>query len=486
MNKRMVFRTIGRLLQITSLLLLVPTIVAAIYGETRQLFAYAVTAAGSFVFGIIIALATKTKNKVIYAKDGFAITALAWIGMALVGALPMTLSGDIPSYIDAIFEAVSGFTTTGASIVPDVEKLSYATLFWRSFTHWIGGMGVLVFIMAIIPNFTDRSIHIMRAEMPGPIVGKLVPRVKDTAKILYFIYIFLTLLQIILLRFGDMNWFESIVHSLGTAGTGGFSIKTDGLASYSAYSQWVIAIFMLIFGVNFNLYYLILMKKFTTVIKSGELWAYILMVVTSITLISLNIYSLVGNFADTVRDASFQVASIVTTTGYATTDFNNWPDFSKAIIFILLFCGGCAGSTAGGFKIARIVMLFKNIKREIKKTVHKRSVSTVHFEGKVVDEATFNGVNTYLAIYMICLLAVFLLISWENFGNEYNSFETNFSATVSCFNNVGPGLSMVGPMGGYVAYSGFSKIVLSFAMLFGRLEIFPMIIMLSPRTWLKK
>ena len=481
MNKRMVFRTIGRLLQITALLLLVPAVVAIIYTETKQLFAFSFTALGSFVIGLLITLVTKTKNRVIYAKDGFAITALAWICMALVGAVPFVIAGDIPSYVDAVFETVSGFTTTGASILTDVEALSYSALFWRSFTHWIGGMGVLVFVMAIIPNFTDRSIHIMRAEMPGPVIGKLVPRVKDTAKILYLIYIFLTILQIIMLRCGDMNWFESIVHSLGTAGTGGFSIKADGLSSYSAYSQWVIAIFMLIFGVNFNLYYLIIMKKFTTAIKSGELWAYALMVLTSVALITVNTFSIIGNFADTVRHATFQVSSIITTTGYATTDFNMWPDFSKAILVILMFSGGCAGSTAGGFKVARIVMLFKNIKKEIRKLVHKRSVNTVHFEGKVVDETTFNGVNTYLAIYMICLLAVFLILSLEPFG-----FESNFTAAVSCFNNVGPGLSMVGPMGSYASYNDFSTIVLSFAMLFGRLEIFPMIIMLSPRTWVKK
>ena len=481
MNKRMVFRTIGKLLQITALLLFAPTVVAIIYGEIKQLFAFSITALGALVLGGVISLFTKTKNKVIYAKDGFAITALAWIGMALVGAIPFVIAGDIPSYVDAVFETVSGFTTTGASILTNVEALSQSALFWRSFTHWIGGMGVLVFIMAIIPNFTDRSIHIMRAEMPGPVVGKLVPRVKDTAKILYLIYIALTFLQIVLLLFGGMSLFDSVVHSLGTAGTGGFSIKSDGLASYSPYCLWVIAIFMLIFGVNFNLYYLLLMKKITTVIKSGELWAYILMVVTSVALITVNIFSLVGNFADAVRHATFQVSSIITTTGYATTDFNLWPEFSKAILVILMFSGGCAGSTAGGFKVARIVMLFKNIKKEIRKLVHKRSVNTVHFEGKVVDEATFNGVNTYLAIYMICILTVFLVLSLEPFG-----FETNFTAAISCFNNVGPGLSMVGPMGSYANYSDFSTVVLSFAMLFGRLEIFPMIIMLSPRTWLKK
>lgn len=481
MNKKMVFRTIGRILQITSILLLIPALVAVIYGETKQLFAFSVTAVGSFLLGVLITFVTKTENKVIYAKDGFVITALVWIVMALVGALPFTISGDIPNYIDAIFETVSGFTTTGASILSNVEAMSYATLFWRSFTHWIGGMGVLVFVMAIIPNFTDRSIHIMRAEMPGPIIGKLVPRVKDTAKILYLIYIVLTLLEIILLLAGGMPLFDSIFHSLGTAGTGGFSMKADGLSSYSPYCQWVVTIFMLIFGVNFNLYYLILMKKIRTALKSGELWTYIIMVLISTALITGNILSLSTGLSEAVRNAAFQVSSIVTTTGFATTDFNLWPDFSKTILVILMFSGGCAGSTAGGFKVARTVIMFKNIKREIKKMVHKRSISTVHFEGKAIDEATFNGVNTYLAIYMICLLTALLLVSVEPFG-----FETNFTATLSCFNNVGPGLAGVGPMSSYAAYSGFSKIVLSFAMLLGRLEIFPLIILFSPHVWKKK
>lgn len=481
MNKKMVFRTVGRLAQIVSLLLLIPAVVAIIYGETKQLFAFVITAALAFLAGAVISLLTKTKNRVIYARDGFAITALAWVVMALIGAVPFTVSGDIPSYVDAIFETVSGFTTTGASILTDVEAMSRSGLLWRSFTHWIGGMGVLVFVMAVMPNIADRSIHIMRAEMPGPIIGKLVPRVKDTAKILYLIYIVLTLVQIVLLLAGGMSLFDSVVHSLGTAGTGGFAIKSDGLASYSPYCQWVITIFMLIFGVNFNLYYLILMKKISTAVKSGELWAYVSIVCVSIALITFNIMPQYSGFSESLRHSAFQVSSIITTTGYATTDFNMWPDFSKAILVILMFSGGCAGSTAGGFKVARVVILFKNIKREIKKLVHKRSVSTVHFEGKPIDEATFNGVNTYLAIYMVCLLAVFLIISLEPFG-----FETNFTATVSCFNNVGPGLAGVGPMSSYAAYNDFSTIVLSFAMLFGRLEIFPMLIMLSPHTWLKK
>ncbi|MBQ2933659.1 MAG: TrkH family potassium uptake protein [Clostridia bacterium] len=481
MNKKMVFRAVGKISQILSVLLLVPAIVAVIYGETKQIFAFVITAAVSFGVGSLISLITKTKNRVIYAKDGFTITALAWIILAVIGAIPFVISGDISSYVDAVFETASGFTTTGASVITNVEGLSRAALFWRSFTHWIGGMGVLVFVMALMPNFTDRSIHIMRAEMPGPIVGKLVPRVKDTAKILYLIYIVLTMLQIVLLFCGGMPIFDSIIHSLGTAGTGGFSLKADGLASYSPYCQWVITIFMLIFGVNFNLYYLLLMKKVGTAVKSGELWAYLSLAVVSTIFITFNIMSQYSNFADSLRHSAFQVSSIMTTTGYSTTDFNSWPDFSKSILVILMFCGGCAGSTAGGLKIARVVMLFKNIKREIRQMIHKRSVNAVRFEGKVVDETTFSGVMTYLAIYLICVLLIFLLLSLEPFG-----FETNFTATVACFNNVGPGLAGVGPTSSYAAYSDLSKILLSFAMLFGRLEIFPMLIMLSPRTWLKK
>ncbi|MBR3968173.1 MAG: TrkH family potassium uptake protein [Clostridia bacterium] len=481
MNKRMVFRTIGRLLQITALLLLVPAVVAVVYGETKQLLAFAVTALGSLLLGFLISLVTRTKNRVIYAKDGFVITACAWIMMAVVGALPFVITREIPSYVDAIFETVSGFTTTGASILSDVESMSRSMLFWRSFTHWIGGMGVLVFVMAIIPNFTDRSIHIMRAEMPGPIIGKLVPRVKDTAKILYLIYIFLTALQVLLLRVGGMPLFDSLVHTFGTAGTGGFGIKADSIASYNPYCQWVIAIFMLIFGVNFNIYYLLLLRRIRTALKSSELWYYILIVFSSIALVTINIMPIYKNFAVSLRASVFQVASIVSTTGFATTDFNVWPGLSKAILLLLMFSGACAGSTAGGLKVSRIVMLFKSVGRELRRLLHPRSVAKIQFEGKPIEDSTLNSVCMYFVIYMICFFAMFLLIAFEPFG-----LETNFSAVAACFNNVGPGFEAVGPASNYSAYTDFSKIILSFAMLLGRLEIFPMIIMLSPRTWLKK
>ena len=481
MNIKMVFRTVGRISQVAALLLLIPAVVAIIYKETEQFFAFFITAIAAFAIGLFIGLITKTKNRVIYAKDGFAITALAWIVMALVGAVPFVISGDIPSYIDAVFETVSGFTTTGASILTNVEAMSRSMLFWRSFTHWIGGMGVLVFIMAIIPNLTDRSIHIMRAEMPGPVIGKLVPRVKDTAKILYLIYIFLTVLEAVLLLAGGMSLFDSLVHTFGTAGTGGFGIKADSIASYSPYCQWVIAIFMLIFGVNFNLYYLLLLRRIRTALKSGELWCYISIVFVSVAAITVNIAPIYKNFSTALRNSTFQVASIISTTGFATADFDLWPGLSKAILLLLMFCGACAGSTAGGLKVSRVVMLFKSVTKEIRKMLHPRSIGKVHFDGKSVEDSTLSSVSTYFVIYMICFFMIFLLISFEPFG-----LESNFSAVAACFNNIGPGFSAVGPTASYAGYTGFSKIILSFAMLLGRLEIFPIVVFLSPRTWMKK
>ena len=481
MNIKMVFRTVGRISQVAALLLLIPAVVAIIYKETEQFFAFFITAIAAFAIGLFIGLITKTKNRVIYAKDGFAITALAWIVMALVGAVPFVISGDIPSYIDAVFETVSGFTTTGASILTNVEAMSRSMLFWRSFTHWIGGMGVLVFIMAIIPNLTDRSIHIMRAEMPGPVIGKLVPRVKDTAKILYLIYIFLTVLEAVLLLAGGMPLFDSLIHTFGTAGTGGFGIKADSIASYSPYCQWVIAIFMLIFGVNFNLYYLLLLRRIRTALKSSELWCYISVVFVSVAAITVNIAPIYKNFSTALRNSTFQVASIISTTGFATADFDLWPGLSKAILLLLMFCGACAGSTAGGLKVSRVVMLFKSVTKEIRKMLHPRSIGKVHFEGKSVEDSTLSSVSTYFVIYMICFFMIFLLISFEPFG-----LESNFSAVAACFNNIGPGFSAVGPTASYAGYTGFSKMFLSFAMLLGRLEIFPIVVFLSPRTWIKK
>lgn len=479
MNKKMVFHIIGRIIQVESVLLLLPLAVSLIYKEKCWL-SFLITIGIAFAAGTLLTLGSRVKSKVIYAKEGFITVALAWVLMSAVGALPFVLSGEISSYIDAFFETVSGFTTTGASILTDVEAMSRGLLFWRSFTHWIGGMGVLVFVMAIIPSITDRSIHIIRAEMPGPIVGKIVPKVKNTAKILYIIYIVMTAVEILLLFAGGMPLFESVVHAFGTAGTGGFGIKADSIAGYSPYLQWVITVFMFLFGINFNLYYLLLLRKLGTVVKSQELWCYVGIACAAVLAIAVNINSMFDSLSETIRAAAFQVTSIMTTTGFATVDFNLWPSFSKTVIILLMCIGACAGSTGGGLKVSRVVLLFKMIKKELKHMLHPRSVNVVKFEEKAVSKTVLTNVAVYFAVYMLVMLSVFLLLSFENFG-----FETNFSAAVSCFNNIGPGLAEVGPTASYAAYSPFSKIVLSAAMLFGRLEIFPMLFLFSKSSWSK-
>ena len=481
MNRKMVLNTIGRIMVLEATLMLIPATVSLIYKEFSDLFAFLITIGISALLGLVTILLCRTRDHVIYARDGFITVGLAWIVLSLIGALPFYISQQIPHYIDAFFEIVSGFTTTGASILKNVEAMSHGMLFWRSFTHWIGGMGVLVLIMAIIPNVSDRSIHIMRAEMPGPVVDKLLPRIKDTAKILYIIYIVLTATEVIMLLFGGMPLYDSLVHTFGTAGTGGFGIKADSIAGYSPYLQWVITIFMLIFGVNFNIYFLILIKKFKSALKSSELWTYLGIVASAIGIITINIHTIYGSFSETLRHSAFQVASITTTTGFSTADFNAWPTLSKAILVLLMFIGACAGSTAGGIKVSRVVIIFKMIGKEFGRLLRPRSVKTIKHEGKIVEEKVLTSVTTYLAVYIVCFVAVFLLLSFDKFG-----FETNFTAAAACFNNIGPGLANVGPISSYADYSIFSKIILSVAMLLGRLEIFPLIIAFSPTTWSKK
>ena len=481
MNKKMIFSILGQLTLIEAVLLIFPTVVSLIYNETNITFAYLMTVLIAFAVGTLLCLVFRPKNRVIFAKEGFIIVALGWIVMSAIGAIPFVISGEIPSYIDAFFETVSGFTTTGATILLNVEALSHASLFWRSFTHWLGGMGVLVFIMAVLPSITDRSIHIMRAEMPGPIVGKIVPKARETAVILYVIYLVMTVIEIVLLLLGGMPLFDSLVHTFGTAGTGGFGIKNDSIASYSPYLQWVITVFMFLFGINFNLYYLFILKRFRSALKSGELWAYVGIASAATIIICLDIIPLYGTFGEALRASSFHVSSIITTTGYTTANLNVWPSLSKTILIVLMFIGACAGSTGGGFKIARLVILFKNIKQEIRKMVHPRSITAVRFEGKVVDKSTASSVSAYLAIYVVLFISMLLLVSFEELG-----FEANFTATLSCFNNIGPFFSQVDPNVSFASYSGFSKIVLSFAMLVGRLEIYPLLIVLTPSTWTKK
>ena len=480
MNRRMIMYLLGRIMQIEAALLLIPMTVSLLYREGTYLW-FLITAAGAAVFGFCLSRFSSPRTKDIYAKDGFVMVALAWFLLSAFGAAPFVLSGGIPSYIDAFFETVSGFTTTGASILPDPQVLSHGELFWRSFTHWIGGMGILVLCMALVPSFSSRSMHIMRAEMPGPIVGKLVPRARDTAKILYLIYIVMTMLQAVMLCFGGLSVFESLVYTFGTAGTGGFGLFSSSCGEFTPYIQYTITTFMILFGVNFNLYYLILIGRGKHILKSEELWAYVGIVAASILVITINIYPQYQSVADSVRNSSFQVASIISTTGYSTTDFNLWPDLSKTILLLLMLVGACAGSTAGGLKVSRVVLLGKMVRCNLRKLIHPRSVNTVQLEGKTVNEETQRSVANYFALYALILCAVFLLLSFEPFG-----IETNLSATVACFNNIGPGLGLVGPAASYAGYSWFSKIVLSVAMLLGRLELYPVLFLLAPSTWGKK
>ena len=480
MNRRMVLYTVGTVIKIEAVLMLLPTVCALIYKESC-VKALLISVAASLAAGFALTLISRPGNKVIYSREGFITVALAWLALSFFGALPFYISGEIPRFIDAFFETVSGFTTTGASILPNVEAMSKGLLFWRSFTHWVGGMGVLVFIMAIIPALSDRNIHLLRAEVPGPIVGKLVPRMRQTTRILYIIYIALTLVEIFLLLIGDMPLFEALVHAFGTAGTGGFGAKADSIASYSPYLQWVITVFMLLFGINFNVFYLIILGKFRSAFKSTELWAYLGIVAVSTAAITVNILPMTESLSVSLRDAAFQVSSIITTTGYATADFDKWPELSKTILLALMFIGACAGSTGGGIKVSRIVILAKSVKREIKKLLHPRSVSVLRFEGKKLEEQTVSSVSSYLAVYIFFFAGILLLLSFEN-----QSLETNFSAAAACFNNIGPGFAAVGPTQNFDIYSPFSKLILSLAMLFGRLEIYPLFIAFSPSTWIKK
>ena len=481
MNYKMIFYTVGKVVLIEAMLLFLPLVTALIYSEWWVAISFAITVGIALGAYLLSRLCFTPKDTIIFSKEGLIIVSLAWMVMSLIGCLPFIISGEIPCFTDALFETVSGFTTTGASILPRVEALSHGILFWRSFTHWIGGMGVLVFVMAVTSKNNDRSIHILRAEMPGPTVDKLVPRARDTAKILYLIYVVLTLVLVVFIVCGDMNLFESLLHAFGTAGTGGFGVKSSSITGYSAYSQWVIVVFMFIFGINFNLFYLILLGKIKDVFKSGELRAYFAIVVVSIAIITANIIESCSGFAEALRLSAFQVTSIISTTGFSTANFDLWPSLSKSVLFILMLIGACAGSTAGGFKVSRVVLLGKSVGREFKRVLHPRTASVIKSNGKRVDEETVRGVMSYLTVYAACLLFLFLLISFEPF-----SLETNLSAVVTCFNNVGPGFADVGPALNFCSYTVFTKIVLTFAMLLGRLEIYPILLTLLPRTWLRK
>lgn len=476
MNRRMICRVLGLILACEAALLILPTVAGLCYGESVTHFL--ITMALSGALGVLLTR-VKPYSDVIYAKDGFVVVSLGWVLMSMIGALPFVLSGDIPNYIDALFETVSGFTTTGASILEDVEGLSRGCMFWRSFTHWIGGMGVLVFIMAVLPMSGEHSMHIMRAEVPGPTVGKLVPRVRQTAKILYLIYIAMTLLEMLLLLLGGMSFYDALLHAFATAGTGGFSTRGASIAAFdSLYLEMVIAVFMVLFGVNFNLYFLLLIGRWKDALKSEELHWYLGIIAASVIAIALGISKMYGGLATGLRHAFFYVASITSSTGFGTVDFVTWPEYCKWIIVMLMFCGACAGSTGGGIKTSRVIILFKNVACEIRQMIHPRAVTRVQLDGKRVDSDGLKAVSTFFTSFMLLLITGSFLVSLDGYD-----MATNFSAVLSSLSNIGPGMSLIGPTGNYNIFSYGSKLVLTVMMLIGRLEIFPILILFSPSTW---
>ena len=472
---------IGRILLTEAALLMLPMAVAAAYGEA--VLPFLIPALLLTVIGLALGLRAPKRSS-LYARDGFAVVALAWVLMSVFGALPFVISGDIPHFVDAFFETVSGFTTTGASILTEIEPLGRGVLFWRSFTHWVGGMGVLVFVMAILPMSAGdgHGMHLMRAEVPGPSVGKLVSRMGDTAKILYGIYLAMTVMEIALLLLGGMPLFDACIHAFGTAGTGGFSSRNISVGAYdSVYFDVVIGVFMLLFGVNFTLDYFLLTKRFRDVFRSEELRAYLLIVGVAVAAIAADIVHIYGTVGRSLRYAFFQVASIITTTGFATADFNAWPEFSRAILVILMFVGACAGSTGGGIKVARVVILCKTSLGDMRKMLHPNAVTTVRFEGKPLTDRTIRSVHLFLTVYILIFTASVLLLSLERFD-----LVTTFTAVAACINNIGPGLEVVGPMGNFAAFSPAAKLLLAFNMLVGRLEIFPMLLLFAPSIWKRR
>jgi len=481
MNYAIVFRLLGYVLMIEGALLLLPAAASLVYGEWMVLGVFLLTAAVSA--GIGYALHTiKPRSKVFYMREGFAATSLCWVFISVMGAVPFVLTGCIPNPVDALFETVSGFTTTGASILPDVEALPNGILFWRSFTHWIGGMGVLVFAMAVLPMTDGRAMHLMRAEVPGPTCGKISSKLSDSAKILYAIYLAMTVIETVMLCAGGMPLFDALIHAFGTAGTGGFSNKALSVGAYnSPYFEIVIGVFMLLFGINFNLYYFLLLRHFRAAFASEEMHVYLGIVAFSTLTITANIASMYDSVGTALRTAFFQVSSIVTTTGYATADFNLWPTYSRTVIVILTFVGACAGSTAGGLKVSRVIILFKAARQDLNKMLHSHAVTTVRFEGKPLDEKTLRGVHNYFNIYMLLLTLSVLLLSLDGFD-----LVTTFTSVATCLNNVGPGLEMVGPMGSFADFSAPAKLLLAFDMLAGRLELYPMLALFAPRLWRKR
>jgi len=484
MNYRAVLRYLGQVLMIEGLFLIPALLVCVIYGEYPEAKAFLLTIIAALFTGYLLSRIQIRDS--IYAREGFVIVALSWIAMSFFGGLPFYFSGAIPSLVDCWFESVSGFTTTGASILTEVEGMAYGLLYWRSFTHWLGGMGVLVFLLAIVPMARGKgdTLFLMRAESPGPAVGKMTPTIRQTSRALYKIYVVMTIIEVVLLLLGGMPLFDAVVNSLGTAGTGGFAIKNASIAAYpSAYLQGVIAVFMALFGVNFSIYYLLLTKNFRAAFKNEELRAYLGLMLAATLVIGFNIlpqYRAAGS-GRAFLDSFFQVSTVMTTTGYATADFNLWPQLSRLILVLLMFIGASAGSTGGGMKVSRVLILGRLLKREMATMLRPRSVQIARMDGKTLEEDTIRGTSAFLVAYCGICLASMLLVSLDNF-----SMETTVTSVVACLNNIGPGLDMVGPTGNYSQFSVFSKLVLSLDMLLGRLELFPMMMLCAPRVWKKR
>ena len=484
MHYKMIGRFMAQILSIEALFLLPALVISLFCRETAAAQSFIATFVIILVLAIALFLFCRRAPQSMNATEGMVCVGLSWIILSLVGCLPFYFSGEIPRYIDAFFEIVSGFTTTGASILPDVEALSKGMLYWRSFSHWLGGMGVLVFLLAIAPGARRGegfTMHLLRAESPGPNVSKLVPRIRNTAVILYVLYILLTILNVVFLLVGGMSLFDAVCTAFGTAGTGGFGIKNISMAAYSPYLQNVTTVFMLLFGINFNCYYLLLLKQFRSVLKDEELRLYLGIVAGSTLLIILNLRGIYPTLRETIRHAAFQVSSIITTTGFSTTDFDQWPSFSKAILLCLMIVGACAGSTGGGLKCARLLLLMKSLRRNIQQVLHPQKIQVVRNNDQPVSEKVLSNCNAYLAAYVIIVFISFMVISLDGF-----SVETNFSAVLACFNNIGPGLEAVGPTCNFSIYSPFSKLVLILDMLAGRLEIFPILVLFSGSTWKRR
>lgn len=479
MNFAIVYYILGYLLKFESFFLLLPCVTGFVYGETKAALSYLATAILCLMVGTLLSR-RKPARYDLYTREGFASVALGWITLSIFGAIPFILSGDIPNIEDALFETISGFTTTGASILTDVEVLSHASLFWRSFTHWIGGMGVFVFIMAITPLMGGSTFNLMRAESPGPSVGKLVPKVKDTAKILYEIYIGMTILEIIILCICGVPLFDALTTTFGTVGTGGFGIRNDSMASYSPLVQWVVTIFMILSGVNYMFYFCLLHKKFKDAFSIEEIRWYLAIILVSAGVIVVNIYHMYQSIGETIRHTFFQIGSIITTTGFSTVDFNTWPQMSKTILIILMFIGACAGSTGGGMKVSRIVILFKTIHKELSMMIHPRMIKKIKMDQHMLLHEVLRSTNVFVAVYFVILFTSVLLI-----GIDELDFTTNFTAVAATLNNIGPGLELVGPTQNFSIFSGFSKFILMFDMLAGRLELFPMLIIFVPSCWKK-